>query len=157
MHNAESDRDSDGKSVVVPILETKFIAVIPAKLETVCDSIPSISPSGEPTLTPTARPNQSPSRSPSFVPTSKPTTLPTFGDHTRGTCPDNFNRLRSIHDCDQYVWCVEGEFFFGPMSYPRGMKFFLRCKNCISSYGILLIYVLQTIGGIPPSLVEQGH
>ena len=39
MHNADSDRDSDGKSVVAPILETEFIAVIPTKLEAVCDSI----------------------------------------------------------------------------------------------------------------------
>ena len=35
MHNVESDRDSDGKSVVIPVLETEFIAVIPTKLEAV--------------------------------------------------------------------------------------------------------------------------
>ena len=39
MHNAKSDSDADGKSVVVPILETKFIAIDPAKFAAVCNSI----------------------------------------------------------------------------------------------------------------------
>ena len=91
-------------------------------------AIPSISPSREPTSTPTTRPSPSPSRSPSFLPTSNPTNLPTLSDQT---CPNNFNGLRSIKDCDQYVWCVEGEFFFGPMSCPRGMKFYLRKQACL--------------------------
>jgi hypothetical protein len=36
-----------------------------------------------------------------------------------------------MNDCEQYVWCVEGEFFFGPMSCPRGMKFYVRKQACL--------------------------
>ena len=39
MHDAKSHSDADGKSVVAPILETKFLAINPSKSAAVCNSI----------------------------------------------------------------------------------------------------------------------
>jgi len=112
-------------------------SLIPSSLPSLRPSaIPSVLSSNEPSFTPSVRPSPSPSsrpsleasQTPSFIPSSSPTNGPTFSDET---CPENFNGLRSINDCDDYVWCVEGAFFFGPMSCPRDMKFYLRKQACL--------------------------
>ena len=103
---------------------------------------PTWSPTSAPTHSPTRRPTAQPSLRPTASPSASPTTLvPTLSPSSSSdslstdqmhmqSCPQNFNGLKSANNCRSYLWCVDGDVFFGPMDCPRGMKFFLRSQAC---------------------------